>query len=169
MVRVEHALYSPDTHMAVADVDDPIPIEDSGEYFSFPLKYQYPTHGYWKEGGPILEALQRILTYRVFSPNFVLAETRQPSRTIFLRDLGHPRYRLSAALPVVLEVDGAHVVAYSHDLDMFGWGDVENEALTDFKESICELYESLREGPANLGPHLQRVLRYLEQVIIEGP
>ncbi len=66
-----------------------------------------------------------------------------------------------------MEVDGPHVVAYSHDLDMFGWGDVEDEALIDFKSAVCELYESLQEEPAKLGPHLQNTLRYLKEIIVE--
>ncbi|MBI4572777.1 MAG: hypothetical protein HY713_05765 [candidate division NC10 bacterium] len=170
MVRVEHALYSPNTRMAIADIE--LPIEEGGEFISFPLEYQYPVQGRWEEGGLglILQGgLRHILTHQVFSPDLVLAGTQQPSRSLFLRDLGHPKYRLRSPLPVVLEVDGPHVVAYSHDLDMFGWGDVEDEALLDFKGSVCELYEGLHEEPAKLGPHLERVLRYLERVIAEEP
>ena len=170
MARVEHVLYSPNTTMAIADVD--LPIKEGDEVVFFTLKYQYPIQGRWEEGGLALipqGAFGYILTYQVFSPGLVLAGTLQPSRTLFLRDLGHPKYRLRSAFPVVLEVDGPHVVAYSHDLDMFGWGDVEDEALLDFKGSVCELYESLREDPAKLGSHLGKVLRYLEQVICEEP
>ncbi len=162
MARVEHTLYSPNTRMAIADVEPPI--KEGGELIFFSLKYQYPMHGRWEEG----EGADRyVLTYQVFSPNLVLAGTPQPSRTLFLRDLGHPKYRLRSSLPVVLEVDGPHVVAYSHDLDIFGWGDIEDEALIDFRGAVSELYESLREDPARLGLHLQGTLRFLEQVIIE--
>ena len=168
MARVEHTLYTPNTPMAIADIE--LPIEEGGEFISFPLEYQYPVQGRWEEGGLglILQGtLRHILTHQVFSPNLVLAGTPQPSRTLFLRDLGHPKYRLRSSLPVVLEVDGPHVVAYSHDLDIFGWGDIEDEALIDFRGAVSELYESLREDPARLGLHLQGTLRFLEQVIIE--
>ena len=89
-------------------------------------------------------------------------------RTVHINDLGHPKYRLGWALPVALEVDDTHVVAYSYDLDILGWGEVEHEALNDFKTSLCELFETLREDRENLGPHAQNVLRYLENVISEA-
>lgn len=170
MARVKHALYSPNTPMAIADVEPPI--MEGGQLIFFSLMYQYPVKGRWEEGGLGLileEAVRHILTDQVFSPDLVLAGTLQPSRTLFLRDLGRPKYRLRSPLPVVLEVDGPHVVAYSHDLDIFGWGDVEDEVLLDFKGSVCELYERLREDPAALGPHLQKVLRHLEEMIVEEP
>lgn len=169
MALVEHAVYSPDTLMVIADIDIVdivfVPLmKEGGEFISFPLKYQYPVQGRWEEG----EGADRyVLTYQVFSPHLVPVGIQQPPRSIFLRDLGHPKYRLRSPLPVVLEVDGPHVVAYSHDLDTFGWGDVEDEALNDFKAAVSELYEILREDPANLGLHLQGTLRFLEQVIIE--
>lgn len=169
MALVEHTVYSPDTVMVIADIEIvnvPFFMEEGGDFISFPLTYQYPVHGRWEEGQG---ADRYIFTYQVFSPNLVLAGTLQPFRTLFVRDLGHLKYRLRCPLPVVLEVDGPHVVAYSHDLDMFGWGDVEDEALLDFKGSVCELYENLREDPAALGPHLQRVLRHLEEMIVEEP
>jgi hypothetical protein len=161
MPLVEHTVYSPDTVMVIADIDP----QEGEDIISF-MGYQYPIQGRWEEG-EVADSF--VLIYQVFSSNLVPGATPVPSRTLFLRDLGHPKYRLRSALPVVLEVDGPHVVAYSHDLDMFGWGDVEDEALLDFKGSVCELYENLREDPAALGPHLQRVLRHLEEMIVEEP
>ncbi len=158
MVQIQHTVYTWGSETAIADVEDPI--REGEDVFYFSLKYQHPIHKRW-------ETVTRV-TDDVFPPDFILVGVRQRSRTIFLRNLGHPKYRLRSALPVALEVDGPHVVAYSHDLNMFGWGDVEDEALIDFKGAVCELYESLREDPAKLGPHLQETLRYLEQMITEG-
>lgn len=167
MAKVQHILYSRGAAAAIADVESRF--FGGGDFISSSLKYQHPIYVFWEQGHRKLQDWEENpprLTCEVYPSDFIFAETRQPSRTIFLRDLGHPIYRLGSPLPVVLEVDGPHVVAYSHDLDIFGWGDVEDEALNDFKASVCELFESLREDRASLGPHLQKVLRHIEQMII---
>ncbi len=148
MALLRPTVYSRGSAAAIAVLDLDAPEENGNTFSSSPTGYLLPDHRPWDENPPKV--------------------SREPrSGTIFVNDLSHPRYRLRFPLPVVVEVDGPQVVAFSHDLDVFGWGDEEAEAIADFKVAVSELFDALREDRANLGPHPQMVLRYLERAITE--
>ena len=156
MATLRPTVYSRGSAAAIVLVDLDAPKENGSTFCSTPTGYPLPDHQPFDPG---------LLRWEENPPKPSRGEPR--SGTIFVRDLGHPRYRLQSALLVAVEVDGPHVVAFSHDLDAFGWGDGEGEAVADFKAAVCELFDALREDRATLGPHPQTVLRYLERVIAE--
>jgi hypothetical protein len=84
-----------------------------------------------------------------------------------LQDLREARLRLIAPIYVTLEEQDGVVVASNADLDLFGYGDTEAEALQDLREVISETYFDLKREQGNLSPHLQAIWDYLDRVMIE--
>ncbi len=84
-----------------------------------------------------------------------------------LQDLRIPKLRLVAPLFVTVEEQDDIVVASNVDLDTFGYGDTEAEALDDLRAVIVETYFDLKLDQANLGPHLQAIWNYLNRIVIE--
>lgn len=69
---------------------------------------------------------------------------------------------------MALEYDGKQVIAYAPDLDLFGYGETENEALDDLRRTVADLYYTLREERASLGPMPAQVWDYLTHIIVES-
>lgn len=93
--------------------------------------------------------------------------TWQPSTSIStLHDL---RLRLRQQISVSLEYDGYQFIAYAPDLDIYGCGDTEYEAVEDLRQSVVELYFDLRGE--KLTPSLKRIWDYLISIVeeIESP
>ena len=91
----------------------------------------------------------------------------QPSVSIStLHDL---RLRLRQQITVSLEYDGYQFIAYAPDLDIYGWGDTEYEAIEDLRQSIVELYFDLKGE--KLAPSLRKIWDYLNSIVeeIESP
>jgi hypothetical protein len=88
--------------------------------------------------------------------------------TIFMSDLREDGLQLTAAIPVRIEADEGAYSAYNPDLEVFGIGDSEAEALDDFRTAVSDLYRLLKEeGEANLGPLPRRQWRYLRAILRE--
>ena len=90
-------------------------------------------------------------------------------RSVFLQSLHDDRLRLAGPLAVFVEDDGHQVIASSADLEVFGYGETEAEALEDLRRTICDLYVELQERPRDLGPLPQRVWDYLSEVVFSHP
>ena len=91
----------------------------------------------------------------------------QPSVSIStLHDL---RLRLRQQITVSLEYDGYQFIAYAPDLDIYGWGDTEYEAIENLRQSIVELYFDLKGE--KLAPSLRKIWDYLNSIVeeIESP
>jgi len=88
---------------------------------------------------------------------------------IRVRDLQDPRLQLRDDLLVVIELAEGIYTAYCHDLDEFGSGSSEAEALQDFRAAVADLYFLLRgEREARLGPMPLAHWRYLSRIIREA-
>jgi hypothetical protein len=94
-----------------------------------------------------------------------LASSQRP---VLLYSLRHPDLRLVEPLSVSLECDGEQVIAYAPDLDLFGYGDTESEALDDLRRTVADLYYTLQEEHKSLGPMPAQVWGYLSHIIIEA-
>jgi len=92
-------------------------------------------------------------------------ESRKP---ILLYSLRHPRLRLKEPLAVLLERDDGQVIAQSYDLDLFGYGDTESEALEDLRQTVADLYYELKESAGKLGPLPEKVWDYLKGIVSEA-
>ena len=86
---------------------------------------------------------------------------------IHVIDLGDPRLILNRPLPVVIQYGDDSVTACSYDLEDFGVGETEFEALKDLKATIVELYFTLKENQGRLGPQPEKEWVSLHSLIKE--
>lgn len=89
--------------------------------------------------------------------------------TMLLGALRDPRLRLIAPLTVTFEYENDDIVAYSEELEEFGFGTHLTEAIADLQATIAELYFTLKEENNRLGPELIRTWDGLRQKIKEIP
>jgi hypothetical protein len=118
--------------------------------------------------GPQLERLgEEIRQVRDFLAGDLSLKMERLSRRrlLLLYSLRHPRLRLRNPIAVSLEDDGAQVIAFAYDLDLFGYGETEGEALDDLRHTIVDLYLTLRENVKTLGTLPERVWEYLADVV----
>lgn len=87
-------------------------------------------------------------------------------RIFFINSLHNSHLNLRAPISVYLEYDSYQFIAYAPDLDIYGCGDSEYEAMEDLRESIVELYFDLKEEA--LGSDLQKIWEYLKLIITEN-
>jgi hypothetical protein len=86
-------------------------------------------------------------------------------KSLFIRSLHNPHLELSDSLPITLENDGYQFIAYAPDIDIYGCGETEYEAIEDLRQSIVELYFDLKQD--KLGDDLKGILEYLNSVVVE--
>jgi hypothetical protein len=87
------------------------------------------------------------------------------SKPILIHDLLAKGLRLREPLAVSLDYDESQVIAYCYDLDVFGYGETEIEALNDLRQTIVDLYFTLRENRRNLGEYAEGVWEYLGRIV----
>jgi len=105
----------------------------------------------------------------VRSAGHVSRRTSRPvaGRPLFLYSLRHPLLRLRNPIAVSLIHDSEQVIAMAHDLDTFGYGDSDSEALDDLRRAVVDLHDTLKDNSASLGPLPQRIWEYLSEVVEE--
>ena len=72
----------------------------------------------------------------------------------FLRD---GRLRVREAIEVKILEEEGQIIAEAEELNEFGSGDNQTEAIADLQYAIAELYFTLEAEQAHLGKELQRV------------
>ena len=82
-------------------------------------------------------------------------------KTILLYSLHNPLLKLKEPLAVYLETDSEGVIAYCYDVDVFGQGDTEGEALEDLRKTISDLYSELEISKDKLGPFPEKICEVL--------
>jgi len=100
----------------------------------------------------------------------ITAEWGLPAQwELAIRDLHDSRLCLREPITISLENDGYQFIAYAPDLDIYGWGDTEYEAIEDLRQSIVELYFDLKGE--KLAPSLRKIWDYLNSIVeeIESP
>lgn len=88
-------------------------------------------------------------------------------KSILIYTLHSPSLKLKEPLAVHLEYDKEEVIALCYDIDLFGYGETEVEALEDLRSTIEDLYYELKENESNLGILPQRIWGYLSSIIEE--
>jgi len=86
-------------------------------------------------------------------------------KTILLYSLHNPLLKLKEPLAVYLETDSEGVIAYCYDVDVFGQGDTEGEALEDLRKTISDLYSELEINKDKLGPFPEKIWDYLSSIV----
>jgi len=87
--------------------------------------------------------------------------------TLLLGNLNHPILRLRQPLALSVEREDHWIVATYPELDEFGYGGHLTEAVEDFRQSLIELYLTLKAEQDRLGPDLQKVWQRLQDLIQE--
>ncbi len=90
-------------------------------------------------------------------------------RSLLLYSLRRPGLRLRNPIAIALEDDGGQVIASAYDLELFGYGETEGEALDDLRHTIVDLYLTLRENVNALGALPEQVWEYLADIVEEDP
>lgn len=88
-------------------------------------------------------------------------------KNITILNLGHEKYLFRSPFPVNILVEDDTYIATSYDLNLFGYGDCEDEALRDLCETIIEHYEHLKMNQSKLGALLKRDWNFLSRMIEE--
>lgn len=89
------------------------------------------------------------------------------AKPILLYTVYDENLSLSQPVSVSLDHDEEQFIAYTYDLDLFGSGETEGEALDDLRRSIVHLYLTLKENQNNLGKHAKKVWDYLSNIVEE--
>ena len=87
------------------------------------------------------------------------------ARSVFIKNLRDEGYKLREPLAISLEFENGGVCACCYDIDMYGEGKTEEEAIDDLCEVIIDYYESLKEDEDKLGEIPKRHWIYLKDVI----
>ena len=87
------------------------------------------------------------------------------TKNLLISTLLSERLELRTPLPVLLEHDGEQYVASSVDLNVYGWGPTEEDALDDFRRAVEDFYFSLK--CEQLGDDLKRRFGFLASIISE--
>lgn len=85
---------------------------------------------------------------------------------VTLESLTDGRLRLREAIAVKVLEESGQIIAAAEELNEYGSGDSQAEAITELQYAIADLYFSLEEDKDRLGPGLQKVWETL-QVKIE--
>ena len=88
-------------------------------------------------------------------------------KNITILNLGHEKYIFKSPFPVNIVIEDDIYIASSYDLNTFGYGKTEDEAIRDLCESIIEYYEHLKSNRPRLGELLQRDWDFLNRMILE--
>ena len=100
------------------------------------------------------------------SPTVVESSIATPTE-IMIGSLRDGRLRVMQPIRVKFSRDGAGFIAEAIDLNEFGFGGNQSEAVADLQHVIAELYFSLRDERNRLGPDLRRVWEKVDRAIIE--
>ncbi|MCP4651235.1 MAG: hypothetical protein GY853_14300, partial [PVC group bacterium] len=86
---------------------------------------------------------------------------------VFLNNLRDDNYYLLSSIAVLFEKNEDGITACFYDVNLFGYGDDEEEAIDDLCASIIDYYISLKENVQNLGPQTKKHWGYLDRIIKE--
>jgi hypothetical protein len=79
-----------------------------------------------------------------------------------VESLGDPRLKVLSPFYVETLCDPEGFIVHDPETEVFGTGESEILALEDFQAALAELFLTLDEDRAGLGPALQESLRLLE-------
>jgi len=86
-------------------------------------------------------------------------------KSVLINSLHNPLLKLEEPLVAHLEYDDEGVIAFCYDLDIFGHGDTEGEALEDLRKTISDLFFELESNKDNMGPFPEKIWGYLSGIV----
>lgn len=102
----------------------------------------------------------------MYNYNITVNQNLLEYKSIFIDSLNSEVYKLKKPIPVCIEYDGKTYIANNYDLGLYGYDDMELEAIEDLKKSIIECYENLKTE-TELGPVPGRMMVYYKEIIEE--
>lgn len=102
----------------------------------------------------------------VISTTIIRQEQTIEYKNIFIDTLHNQRYALRKAIPISIELAGQVYIASNYDLGLYGYSDIEDEAIDDLRKSIIECYEDLKQEK-ELGPIPSKMMAYYKEIIEE--
>jgi hypothetical protein len=102
----------------------------------------------------------------VISTTIIRQEQTIEYKNIFIDTLHSEVYLLNKAIPVSIEHADQVYIASNYDLELYGYGDTEDEAIDDLRKSIIECYEDLKQEK-ELGPIPSKMFAYYKSIIQE--
>jgi len=115
---------------------------------------------------PIIDETTETKKENVMYNITVINQKSLECKNIFIDSLNSKVYKLKKPIPVCIEYDGETYIANNYDLGLYGYDDMELEAIEDLKKSIIECYEDLKTE-TELGPILKRMMVYYKEIIEE--
>jgi hypothetical protein len=117
------------------------------------------------------------------SPDPDLGETREPPTLVeihqetslppatperlIIGNLNHSHLRLRAPITVSITRDEALLIASIPELDEFGYGTHLTAAIEDLRQTLIELFQTLKSEQARLGPGMLKPWNPLQNLIEE--
>ena len=85
-----------------------------------------------------------------------------------IHSLLDPRLKLKRPIAIALERENEFYIASCNEFEEFGYGYDPTQAIDDLRQTLAELYWTLKEDQDRLSPHLARLWNRLQRVIEEA-
>jgi len=93
--------------------------------------------------------------------------SKKYEKNIFILNLRDPSFCLKSPIPILLEYDDETYVAVSYDLNLFGYADNEQEAITDLCHEIIDYYLDLKSDYQATSKEMKNHWQFLQMVVTE--
>lgn len=87
-------------------------------------------------------------------------------KTVNVEKLNHPELELYHPLPVTIEEDVNNFIANYSEIDSFGCGSTEAEAISDLLNELTETYLDLEQHAKTLSSQSKKWWDHLQKIII---
>jgi len=89
------------------------------------------------------------------------------AKVVLLQFLPMKRLLLCSPLSLFIEMAADKIIVSNANLDLFGYGETESEAISDFARSFEELYFTLKENAGKLSVNLTFQLKFFATLVSE--
>jgi len=87
-------------------------------------------------------------------------------KTTYVEKLDHPEFELRQPLPVFIKEDEHNIIANYAEIELFGCGSTEAEAISDLMNEITETYLDLEQEVGDLSSKAKKWWNHLQKIII---
>lgn len=89
------------------------------------------------------------------------------AKVVFMQMLPLKNLSLKSPLALTIEYTPRYAIVSNADLELFGYGDTESEAMADFARSLEEFHRSLKKNKKKLSRYLKLKFDFLNTIISE--
>jgi len=113
-----------------------------------------------------LKSITNVLTDRI-NALYQVIQNLQKRKIIPIQNLRSTKLQLRDPLYVVSEYEDGVFVIFSDDINLYGHGDTELNAIRDFCKDVKYLYFDLKQSKEKLGEIMKENWEFLKNIIIE--